>query len=277
MPSGLASGLIKLVVGHPFETVKVRMQTEGYAGRFKGPLDCLRTTIRTEGIRGLYKGGTPPLVGWGITDSVMWGARGMVVSQLQTDSSAPLTLWQHYVAGLAAGFASSFVATPVEQVKARLQVQYDASTKTYSGPIDCIKKLVKNNGVLGLYKGFGGTLAFRSFLGVYFGSYEMFKRELTPIMNPQLAQFLSGGLGATSLWLVAYPTDVLKNRMMAQADVKPRKYETLRQCARDVVRQEGWRALYRGFVPCLLRGFPTNGAAFLAAEVVNSWVNPKIQ
>jgi hypothetical protein len=41
-----------------------------------------------------------------------------------------------------------------------------------------------------------------SFLGVYFGSYELYKRELTPLMNPAMAQFIAGGLGATSLWLV---------------------------------------------------------------------------
>jgi hypothetical protein len=44
--AGIASGATKLAVGHPFDTVKVRMQTQGAHGRFKGPMDCLKKTIQ---------------------------------------------------------------------------------------------------------------------------------------------------------------------------------------------------------------------------------------
>lgn len=54
----------------------------------------------------------------------------------------PLSVFQHGLAGLAGGLTVSFVATPVEQIKARLQVQYDAGTKVYKGPIDCIRQVV---------------------------------------------------------------------------------------------------------------------------------------
>ena len=50
----------------------------------------------------------------------------------------------HAIAGVMAGCTVSFIAAPVEHVKARLQVQYqaDKSKRLYSGPIDCTKKLV---------------------------------------------------------------------------------------------------------------------------------------
>lgn len=56
-------------VGHPFDTVKVRLQTTDKA-QFKGPLDCVLQTVRNEGVRGLYKGASPPLVGWMFMDSM---------------------------------------------------------------------------------------------------------------------------------------------------------------------------------------------------------------
>jgi solute carrier family 25 carnitine/acylcarnitine transporter 20/29 len=62
--------------------------------------------------------------------------------QQKWNGDKPLTVFQHGLAGLAGGLTVSFVATPVEQIKARLQVQYDAATKTYKGPIDCIQKVV---------------------------------------------------------------------------------------------------------------------------------------
>ncbi|CAG8815718.1 18014_t:CDS:2, partial [Dentiscutata erythropus] len=67
--AGVASGVTKLLVGHPFDTIKVRMQTSEINIRFDGTIQCLRQTIRMEGFRALYKGATPPLVGWGILDS----------------------------------------------------------------------------------------------------------------------------------------------------------------------------------------------------------------
>lgn len=46
-------------VGHPFDTIKVRLQTSEKS-QFRGPVHCLAQTIRNEGPRGLYKGATPP-------------------------------------------------------------------------------------------------------------------------------------------------------------------------------------------------------------------------
>jgi Mitochondrial carrier protein len=50
----------------------------------------------------------------------------------------------HALAGIGAGWTVSFIAAPVEHVKARLQVQYAAerSARLYSGPIDCSSKIV---------------------------------------------------------------------------------------------------------------------------------------
>ena len=50
----------------------------------------------------------------------------------------------HGVAGIMAGVTVSFIAAPVEHIKARLQVQYaaDKSKRLYTGPIDCIQKIV---------------------------------------------------------------------------------------------------------------------------------------
>lgn len=60
---------LTLAVGHPFDTVKVRLQTTD-TSHFRGPLDCLLQTVRKEGFTGLYKGATPPLVGWMFMDSM---------------------------------------------------------------------------------------------------------------------------------------------------------------------------------------------------------------
>eukprot|EP00666_Eupelagonemidae_sp_cell4sb_P013629 gene13629-20952_t len=58
---GYASGISLVLVGHPFDTIKVRLQTGGVArcgagqARFAGVADCVRQTVAREGVRGLYK------------------------------------------------------------------------------------------------------------------------------------------------------------------------------------------------------------------------------
>ncbi|KXS15637.1 mitochondrial carrier [Gonapodya prolifera JEL478] len=268
--AGVASGATKLVVGHPFDTVKVRMQTEGALGRFKGPLDCLLATTRKEGFRGLYKGATPPLVGWMMMDSVMLGTYTNVkLLQQRGDPNTPLMFWQHALAGLCGGTAVSFVACPIEQVKARLQVQYDAATKVYKGPIDCAVKLVKNNGFFGLWRGIASTILMRHWFWLYWGSYDVFQRTFRSWgVSEAMIPFWSGGCASQLFWVGCYPADVVKNRIMAQPDVKPLKYPTVRSAFRDVWVTEGFKGFWRGFVPCILRSFPTNGCAMLSFNFV---------
>lgn len=64
--SGAVSGMSNTLAGHPFDTLKVRLQTEGMHGRFNGVIDCFRKTVQTEGWKGLYKGMSPPFFGMGI-------------------------------------------------------------------------------------------------------------------------------------------------------------------------------------------------------------------
>jgi len=270
---GTASGAAKLVVGHPLDTIKVRLQAEGgykQGGRFKGPIDCLIQTVKIEGVKGLYKGGTPPFFGWTIIDSVMFGTYTNCKNFLKKDNKVQSTFMQTMISGLVAGWVCSFVVCPIEQVKARLQVQYaDPSSIKYKGPIDCVKSLVRNNGIVGLYKGFSGTLLFRSFVSIYFTSYEKSMQLLAPVqVATPIKNFISGGLAATSLWLIAYPTDVLKNKLMTQPDAKPYLFNGVVDCIRKIYAKEGIKGFYRGFTPCLIRSFPTNGAAFLSFEVV---------
>ncbi|KAI9091278.1 mitochondrial carrier domain-containing protein [Phlyctochytrium arcticum] len=276
--AGLASGATKLLVGHPFDTLKVRLQTEGSYGQFKGPLDCLRSTIRKEGLFALYKGASPPLLGWALMDSVQMGTlsnlRLFFQSRHPDDENGnpiPLSLPEHALAGLGAGITVSFIATPVEVLKGRLQVQYTSPKShqrpLYTGPIDCARQLVKNNGIPGLYKGLSACLLFRSFFWVLWGSYEAYRRLFTRwgVSNDTIA-FWAGGCAANTFWTISFPADVVKQRMMTQPDIKPPKYPSLRSCFSHIYKTEGIKGFYKGFTPCFLRSFPTNGAAIFVYE-----------
>jgi solute carrier family 25 carnitine/acylcarnitine transporter 20/29 len=170
-----------------------------------------------------------------------------------------------------AGWTVSFVAAPVEHVKARLQIQYQADKKTrlYSGPVDCTRKLLRQHGIPGLFHGLGATLIFRTFFCFWWGSYDLFTRhfEQNTTLSAPAINFWAGGLSAQVFWLTAYPSDVVKQRIMTDPlDPGQRKFPRWRDAAVAIYRERGWKGYWRGFVPCFLRAFPANAMALVAFE-----------
>ncbi|KAL2179293.1 mitochondrial carrier domain-containing protein [Thermothelomyces heterothallicus CBS 202.75] len=281
--AGVFSGIAKLSVGHPFDTIKVRLQTTN-ANRFSGPLQCLTQTLRNEGLFGLYKGATPPLVGWMFMDSVMLGSLSVYRRLLRDHVFSPhpppgppppLPAHGHGLAGILAGATVSFVAAPVEHIKARLQIQYAArkSDRLYSGPLDCLAKIWRHHGIRGVYHGLQATLLFRSFFFFWWGSYDLFSRWMrqhTSLSAPAI-NFWAGGLSAQVFWVMSYPSDVVKQRIMTDPlggglNDGVRRFPRWKDAAKAVYRESGAMGYWRGFLPCFLRAFPANAMALVAFE-----------
>lgn len=271
--AGMFSGVMKNAVGHPFDTIKVRLQTAP-KGQFKGPLDCVLQTVRKEGITGFYKGFTPPLVGWVLMDSVMLGSLHVYrryVKEYMYPEEKKLPLMGHVIAGLGSGLTVSFVAAPIEQFKARLQVQYDAKTKVYNGPIDVVQKLYKTSGIRGIYSGLLSTMIFRTNFIFWWGSYELFTQYFesnTNLSKPSI-NFWSGGLSATVFWIFAYPADVVKQTIMTDSPIRAnKKFPRWIDAVHHIYRENGIKGFTKGFGPSILRSFPANAAALAAFEAV---------
>ncbi|KAI4181427.1 MAG: hypothetical protein L6R41_006634 [Letrouitia leprolyta] len=183
----------------------------------------------------------------------------------------------HGIAGILAGWTVSFVAAPVEHVKARLQIQYavDKSKRLYSGPIDCCTKILRVHGFQGLYHGLAATLLFRTFFFFWWGSYDIFTRLLTnqTSLSAPAVNFWAGGLSAQVFWITSYPSDVVKQRIMTdplggRLGDGDRRFLRWKDAAKEIWRTDGPRGYWRGFLPCFLRAFPANAVALLAFESV---------
>lgn len=202
----------------------------------------------------------------------------------------------HGIAGIMAGTTVSFIASPVEHIKARLQTQYAAqkSQRLYSGPIDCLSKLVspaatqeksnlivqlRTHGITGVYRGLCATILFRSFFFFWWGSYDVLSRMMKnrTNMSAPTINFWAGGLSAQLFWITSYPSDVVKQRLMtdpmggALGDGE-RRFRRWKDAAVAVYRERGWRGYWRGFLPCFLRAFPANAMALVAFEGVMRWL-----
>ncbi|KAI0825021.1 mitochondrial carrier [Trametes gibbosa] len=278
--AGIGSGLTKVAVGHGFDTIKTRLQCSP-PGTYKSAVDCLLKTVRNESVLALYKGATPPAVGWAAIDSVLLGSlhnyRLVLVRHGLTETTPGsdvkrLTLLGHGIAGLFAGWTSALLATPIEQLKVKLQLQLQRSTadRVYKGPIDCVRQIVRAQSVPGLWAGFTGSLAFRSNFFFMFGSFEALMRTFAKLdgtpyaVSIPMANFLSGGLASFVYWIMAIPADNIKNRMMATPHNQPKL--SFSATSRQILAEGGVRGYYRGLGPTLLRAFPVNASALWVYE-----------
>lgn len=119
--AGSMSGVGLVVAGHPFDTIKVRLQSEGGYGRFKGPMDCLVTTVKEEKIRGLYKGALAPLLGQGFVNASMFGAYNIILKNiLRINNQNPnkeVELKYIWMAAACTGSLIFLTVTPMEGIK----------------------------------------------------------------------------------------------------------------------------------------------------------------
>lgn len=286
LTAGTVGGAAQLIVGHPFDTIKVKLQSQptplpGQPPKFTGAIDAVKQTLAAEGPRGLYKGMGAPLATVAALNAVLFTVRGQMESLLRSDPGLPLTINQQVVCGAGAGIAVSFLACPTELIKCRLQAQSalaGAGSATlavkYGGPMDVARHVLSEAGVRGLFKGLVPTLA-REVPGnaAMFGVYEAVKQYIAGGKDTSTlgrgSLIMAGGIAGASFWMFVYPTDVVKSVLQVD-DYKKPKFSGSIDAFRKTLASEGVKGLYKGFGPAMARSVPANAACFLAYEVTKS-------
>ncbi|KAJ2233067.1 Mitochondrial carrier protein ymc2 [Coemansia sp. RSA 485] len=277
--AGSVGGIAQVFAGQPFDTVKVRLQTQPDV--YRGTMDAVRKTIQNDGFSGFYKGTTTPLIGVGLCVSIQFLVMEHMKRTFARINGTPsgqaptLTATQLYISGATAGVANSIVSGPVEHIRVRLQVQTSGSAAQYKGPGDCIGQIYRNFGWKGIYKGQIPTVIRElNGYGMYFLAYEALVQR-TMARTGKSRSELSSGLvclfGAAAgfaMWLTSYPIDVIKSKMQTDGFAgSARKYSGTVDCAKQVMAQEGFKGFFRGITPCLLRAAPANAATFIGFEM----------
>jgi len=241
-------------------------------------VDCFTKIVRNEGASRLYRGIGAPIMmeapkratkfaandSWGIFYRNLFGVKK------QTQPLAILT-------GATAGATESLVVVPFELVKIRMQDK--AQAKNYNGILDCVTKIVRNEGVLALYNGLEST-AWRHILwnAGYFGCIFQIKAQLPPTDPGNKAQairndLISGGIGGTVGTILNTPMDVVKSRIQNTPKIRGQvpKYNWAWPSLAVVMREEGPAALYKGFLPKVLRLGPGGGVLLVVYTAMMDW------
>ncbi|KAH6982066.1 mitochondrial carrier domain-containing protein [Ilyonectria robusta] len=275
--AGAIAGVSEILVMYPLDVVKTRvqLQTAGATGAdaYNGTLDCFRKIIKNEGFSRLYRGISAPILmeapkrATKFAANDEWGKiyRNLFGLTQMTQSVSILT-------GASAGATESFVVVPFELVKIRLQDK--ASAGKYTGMLDVVTKIVKAEGPLAMYQGLESTL-WRHILwnAGYFGCIFQVKQLLPKGETPSGKMgndLVSGAIGGTIGTVLNTPLDVVKSRIQNTPKVPgvTPKYNWAFPSLVTVAREEGFSALYKGFLPKVLRLGPGGGILLVVFTTV---------
>eukprot|EP00742_Colponemidia_sp_Colp-10_P005373 GILJ01005741.1.p1 GENE.GILJ01005741.1~~GILJ01005741.1.p1 ORF type:complete len:321 (-),score=20.21 GILJ01005741.1:152-1114(-) len=277
--AGTVGGVAGIVVGQPLDTVRVRYQTR--PDLYKGSVDCLQKTFKWEGMRGFFKGMSSPIIGNAPLNALLFAVQGSSSRFLDRHFPEMNRNTHLYITGTYAGFMSTFVTTPMELLKVKMQCQHGIEKPAYNNYTQCIQKVVQSHGIQGLYRGWWGTMwRDAPSFGFYFLSYDLLKREFKKRNGlsdsdhlPLWQMMVAGGVSGQIAWLACYPLDVIKSCVQAQVEDPKKPLIKMSTVYKNLMREGGVRALYRGLITTVVRAFPVNAVTFAVYDSVHQWLH----
>ncbi|KAI8323789.1 mitochondrial carrier [Martensiomyces pterosporus] len=291
--AGGLGGMAGAVATSPLDVLRTRQQLSGVSRDARlDQMSLLRRAIQPltqtggflkqlyarEGVRGWFAGLGPSLAGIVPARAIQFFTYGngkRVLAQWNGGKETPLV---HLSAAAFAGIVTTTATNPIWMVKTRMQLLQGV----YKNSLECLRAIIQNEGLLGLYKGTSAAYLGVSESAIQWMIYEQLKKALK---NRQ-AQSGSHAGGAKTMYdwfeyfgaaasaklcasVITYPHEVLRTRLRQPPDAQGNvKYRGLAHTVKVVYVEEGLRGLYGGLTAHLLRTVPNAAIMFLSYELV---------
>lgn len=299
--TGVLASTVSILVAHPIEAVKVRLQS-GERGGLIAASGC-RWRQAASLLRRPYCGIGPHLVQYSALNFIRFGTYAAAKSYFEGRRAAaaaeagappcagPLPLTDIFLSGTFSGVCIAAVLHPLWVLKTHQQANRlgvgEAATRLWQG-----------EGVRGFFRGYvSGFARFPLALGVFFSSWEALKRLTMQQPQPKagaspragasgeettllcgspadkairLAGLVgSGGLAGVLCWTSIFPLDVVQSRMIGEPVYGGgRVYSSALGAFRHIYATEGLRSFTRGYSAVLLRSGPVNAVMLDRKSVV---------
>ncbi|KAL2096939.1 hypothetical protein ACEWY4_006146 [Coilia grayii] len=295
--AGGCGGTVGAILTCPLEVVKTRLQSSSITAFYvsevqlsgvngagvarmspPGPLHCLKLILQKEGPRSLFRGLGPNLVGVAPSRAIYFAAYSTAKEKLN-GVFEPDSTQVHMVSAGLAGFTAITATNPIWLIKTRLQLDARNRGERHMSAFDCIRRVYQADGFRGFYRGMSASYAGISETVIHFVIYESIKRKLLESkahanMDEEeegvkdasdfVGMMLAAATSKTCATSIAYPHEVIRTRLREEGS----KYRSFFQTLGMVIREEGYRALYRGLTTHLVRQIPNTAIMMSTYELV---------
>jgi solute carrier family 25 (adenine nucleotide translocator) protein 4/5/6/31 len=263
--AGGISGAVAKTATAPIERVKLIIQTQdanpfiksGEVARYTGIGNCFTRVYQEQGLKAFWRGNLTNVIRYFPTQAFNFAFKDTIKAlfpRYNPKSQFGMFFLTNMASGGLAGAGSLCIVYPLDYARTRLASDVGSKQKSFNGLLDCLIKTAKGpSGVLGLYNGFGVSVAgIIPYRGVYFGMYDSlaginpFRKE--PGIVGLLSKFAIAQATAITAGYASYPFDTIRRRLQMQSE-KPQSewvYKGTVDCFWKILREEGTNALFKG-------------------------------
>jgi solute carrier family 25 (adenine nucleotide translocator) protein 4/5/6/31 len=263
--AGGISGAVAKTATAPIERVKLIIQTQdanpliksGQVARYTGINDCFARVYREQGLKAFWRGNLTNVIRYFPTQAFNFAFKDTIKALFPRYSPKTEFFWffmTNMASGGLAGAGSLCIVYPLDYARTRLASDVGSGQKSFNGLADCLIKTAKGpSGILGLYNGFGVSVAgIIPYRGVYFGMYDSLA-GINPFKKDKgiiglASKFAIAQATAITAGYASYPFDTIRRRLQMQSE-KPKSewlYAGTVDCFWKILREEGTNALFKG-------------------------------
>jgi len=271
---GISAAISKTAVA-PIERVKLLLQVQHVSKqiavdqRYKGIIDCFVRIPKEQGFLAFWRGNLANVIRYFPTQALNFAFKDKYKQVFLGGVDKNQQFWRYFLGNLASGGAAGATSLcfvyPLDFARTRLaaDVGKGNAEREFSGLGNCLSKIFKSDGLVGLYRGFGvsvqGIIIYRA---AYFGFFDTAKGMLpNPKTTPFLVSWAIAQTVTTVAGIISYPFDTVRRRMMMQSGRSEKMYKNTIDCWGKIYKTEGGNAFFKGAFSNVLRG--TGGALVL--------------
>jgi len=271
---GISAAVSKTAVA-PIERVKLLLQVQHVSKQltpdqqYKGMIDCFVRIPKEQGFLAFWRGNLANVIRYFPTQALNFAFKDKYKQVFLGGVDKNKQFWRYFLGNLASGGAAGATSLcfvyPLDFARTRLaaDIGKTGAEREFSGLGNCLTKIFKSDGLVGLYRGFGvsvqGIIIYRA---AYFGFFDTAKGMLPdPKNTPFLVSWAIAQTVTTVAGIVSYPFDTVRRRMMMQSGRADKLYKNTIDCWVKIAKTEGRNAFFKGAFSNVLRG--TGGALVL--------------
>lgn len=157
--SGGFAGAMSLTFVYSLDYARTKLANDlkgkgGGERQYNGLIDVYRKTIATDGIAGLYRGFVISCVGIVVYRGLYFGLYDSIKPILLGDDAGLLA---SFMLGYTVTVVSGVASYPIDTIRRRMMMTSGQAVK-YKGSIDCTKQILRNEGMMSMFKGAGANI-----------------------------------------------------------------------------------------------------------------------